>query len=82
MAPLERWQSGRMRRFRKPVGLKGSREFESPPLREAVSFLLVTSLGFEAAKRGTIKLLKTNLHAYEHIYCAQPTKSPGDHYLV
>jgi hypothetical protein len=29
----ERWQSGRMHRFRKPAGSKDPREFESPPLR-------------------------------------------------
>lgn len=30
---LERWQSGRMHRFRKAAGAKVPREFESPPLR-------------------------------------------------
>ena len=29
----ERWQSGRLRRSRKPLNLYGFREFESPPLR-------------------------------------------------
>ena len=52
----ERWQSGRMRRSRKPLNLYGFREFESPPLRqfskfdpsgsEPSSFLLFTE--FEA----------------------------------
>ena len=31
---MERWQSGRMHRFRKPAEAKASREFESPPLRK------------------------------------------------
>jgi hypothetical protein len=31
----ERWQSGRLRRSRKPLNLYGFREFESPPLRHA-----------------------------------------------
>ena len=30
----ERWQSGRMRRFRKPLVSKGTRGFESPPFRQ------------------------------------------------
>ena len=33
MVVTERWQSGRLRRSRKPLNLYGFREFESPPLR-------------------------------------------------
>src|SRR5580658_1089921 len=34
----ERWQSGRLRRSRKPLNLYGFREFESPPLRQPLRF--------------------------------------------